>query len=69
MKLAQAIRVDGLRISKGSPMTRIIVCFAVLLGLSACEYRSQTRVSAAPTPAPVSLEDIKDSMTGVGRQP
>lgn len=48
-------------------MTKIIVCVAVLLGLSACEYSSQTRVSAAS--APVAQPDVRDSLTGVGRQP
>ncbi len=49
-------------------MTRIIVCVAVLLGLSACEYSSQTRVAAAPT-KPAAPIDVRDSLNGVGRQP
>jgi|EndMetStandDraft_5_1072996.scaffolds.fasta_scaffold4408899_1 hypothetical protein len=49
-------------------MTGIVVCVAVLLGLSACEYSSQTRTAAAPT-KPVAPLDIRDSLNGVGRQP
>lgn len=48
-------------------MTKIIVCVAVLLGLSACEYSSRSRV--ATTPAPAAQPDVRDSMNGVGRQP
>lgn len=47
-------------------MSKIIVCFVVLLGLSACEYSSQTRVATAPV-AQSDIANVKDSLTGVQR--
>lgn len=47
-------------------MIRILVGPIVLLGLSASEYSSQTRVAAAP--APVVQGDVRDSLNGVGPQ-
>ena len=55
-------------------MTRLVAALVVLLGLSACSYERDTRVSAAPVyapaPAPGAVPNsVKDSLNGVGRRP
>jgi hypothetical protein len=60
-------------------MTRLLVVAlpVALLALGACSYERDTRVSAAPASQTVVVasdpgtvpDSVKDTMTGVGRQP
>ena len=47
-------------------MTRLFAVLVILLGVSACEYKSTTRTVAAPEPAKSS---VSNTMVGVGTQP
>ncbi len=51
-------------------MTRFFAVLVIVLGLSACDYTSKTRVSQAPPQGPTPASPVvKDSFGGVATQP